>query len=124
MKEPTRGNGKICYVEIPALSIETSSKFYHTVFGWHLRKDNYGSVSFDDTVGEVSGMWVLDRKPMTEAGIIISIMVDDATSILESIAKNRGKVIFSTTMSSGEKIAHFTDPAGNVMGIYQEAPKN
>ena len=124
MKEPTRGNGKICYVEIPALSIETSSNFYSAVFGWRLRNDNHGSVSFDDTVGEVSGMWVLDRKPMTEAGLIISIMVDDAAMTLESISKNGGKVIFSTTMSSGEKIAHFTDPAGNVMGIYQEAPKN
>jgi len=123
MKEPTRGNGKICYVEIPALSIETSSNFYSTVFGWHLR-DNHGSVSFDDGVGEVSGMWVLDRKPMTEAGLIISIMVDDAPSILESIKVNGGKVIYSTTMSSGEKIAHFTDPAGNVMGIYQESQKS
>jgi predicted enzyme related to lactoylglutathione lyase len=98
--------------------------FYSAVFGWRLRKDNHGSVSFDDAVGEVSGMWVLDRKPMTEAGLIISIMVDDALSILESIKENGGKVIYSTTMSSGEHIAHFTDPAGNVMGIYQESPKN
>ena len=121
MKEPTRGNGKICYVEIPAISIETSSRFYSTVFGWQLHRDNYGNASFSDGVGEVNGMWVLDRKPMTEAGLVISIMVDDAKSTIESIEKNGGKVIFSTTMSSGEKIAHFTDPAGNVMGIYEGA---
>jgi predicted enzyme related to lactoylglutathione lyase len=30
---PTRANGKICYVEIPATDVEASAAFYEAVFG-------------------------------------------------------------------------------------------
>jgi uncharacterized protein len=119
-KKPTYANGKICYLEIPATDIAQSASFYNQCFGWKLRQDNYGNASFDDSVGEVSGTWVTDKKPMTEPGIIISIMVKDAEATKKLIAINGGRVVFSTTMDSGEVIVHFTDPAGNFMGLYQE----
>src|SRR6187551_2142243 len=118
-KQPTKSNGKICYLEIPAKDIEASATFYSKSFGWNIREDGAGYLSFDDGVGEVSGMWVLDKKPMTEAGIIISIMVDDAEVTKKLIIDNGGKIVFTMKMDSGELIAHFTDPAGNIMGIYQ-----
>lgn len=121
-KKPTYGNGKICYLQIPANDIEVSFSFYSKSFGWNLRKRSGGAVAFDDGVGEVSGMWVLDRKPMTEAGIIISIMVDDAEATSRSVIANGGKIVFSSTLESGDVIVHFTDPAGNFMGIFQERP--
>ena len=31
---PTLGNGKICYIEIPANDIQRSAEFYEKVFGW------------------------------------------------------------------------------------------
>ncbi|MGZ8844604.1 MAG: VOC family protein [Pyrinomonadaceae bacterium] len=34
MSNPSLGNGKICYVEIPATDIATSAEFYRAVFGW------------------------------------------------------------------------------------------
>lgn len=34
---PSYGNGKICYVEMPATDIERSAEFYKRVFGWHTR---------------------------------------------------------------------------------------
>jgi len=117
-KQPTYGNGKICYLEIPANDIEVSASFYEKSFGWKIRRSG-DHVSFDDGVGEVSGMWVLDKKPVTEAGIIISIMIDDIDATSKLVTANGGKIVFSTKMDSGEKIAHFSDPAGNVMGLYQ-----
>jgi predicted enzyme related to lactoylglutathione lyase len=119
-KRPTVGNGKICYLEIPADDIEVSAAFYNKAFGWKIRS-SHGSVSFDDGVGEVSGMWVLGKKPIAEAGIIISIMVDDAAATSELVTDNGGKIVYSTKMDSREVIVHFTDPAGNIMGLYQSA---
>jgi len=55
---PTLRNGKVCYIEIPAGDIETSSSFYRNVFGWNIRTRGDGAVAFDDSVGEVSGVWV------------------------------------------------------------------
>jgi hypothetical protein len=119
-KQPTLGNGKICYLEIPAIDIQTSASFYSKAFGWKLRNRGDGATAFDDGVGEVSGMWVLGKKPMTEPGIIISIMVDNAEATKKLIIDNGGQIIYSATLNPGEVIMHFTDPAGNVMGIYQE----
>ncbi len=118
-KTPTYGNGKICYLEIPATDTGISASFYGNSFGWQIRRNTEGEWAFDDGVGEVSGMWVLNRKPMEEAGIIISIMVDDAVATSERIVANGGKIIHSEKMSSGEVIMHFRDPAGNFMGLYE-----
>jgi uncharacterized protein len=56
---PTLGNGKICYIELPANDIARSAEFYGKVFGWNIRKRGDGATAFDDTTGEVSGAWVL-----------------------------------------------------------------
>ena len=115
----TYGNGKICYLEIPANDIHISSNFYENVFGWSIRDDNTGNVSFDDGVGEVSGSWVVGPKPSTENGIVISIMVDDLGLSIDSIIQHGGKIIQPPDSSSPEKYARFTDPFGNVFGLYQ-----
>jgi predicted enzyme related to lactoylglutathione lyase len=119
-KQPTYANGKICYLEIPATDLQISASFYHKSFGWKIRKHGDGSPSFDDGVGEVSGMWVLGKKPMTEAGIVISIMVDDTEVTKGLIIENGGEIVFEMKMDSGEVIVHFKDPAGNIMGLYQQ----
>lgn len=34
--QPTLGNGKICYVELPAIDEERSASFYQEVFNWRI----------------------------------------------------------------------------------------
>jgi|SRR5580692_2885189 uncharacterized protein len=118
-KRPTFGHGKICYVEIPAVNIDESAAFYQDLFGWTIRKRGDGSVSFDDSVMQVSGSWVLNRKPYTETGMVVSIMVDDAAATLERIVAKGGKVIQPIGMDLPAVTAHFSDPAGNIWAIYQ-----
>ncbi|MEP7254012.1 MAG: VOC family protein [Ginsengibacter sp.] len=113
-------NGKVCYMEIPATDIRASADFYEKVFAWKIRKDNEGNISFDDTVGQISGMWVIGRKPSAETGILISIMVTSAADTLKLIAKNGGKIIREPE-GDGEVIALFSDPAGNVFCLYQSS---
>jgi predicted enzyme related to lactoylglutathione lyase len=117
---PTFGNGKICYIEIPAIDINTSSSFYKNSFKWDVRQRDDGSIGFDDAVGEVSGTWVTSRKPATEPGLLISIMVDDIEVTLELIEKYGGKVVQPVGKDFPEITALFADPAGNVMGLYQQ----
>jgi len=119
-KEPTLGNGKICYVEIPATDVARSSAFYQKVFGWNVRKRGDGKLAFDDGVGEVSGTWVTGRKPMTEVGLLIYIMVDDAAATIESVKANGGKIVQAIGADHPEMTARFMDPGGNILGIYQE----
>lgn len=118
-QSPTLGNGKICYVEIPAVDIEQSSSFYRDVFGWQLRKRGDGNVAFDDAVGQVSGTWILGRKPMTDPGLLVYVMVESATAAVAAVVAHGGKIVQAIGMDAPEITARFSDPAGNVLGIYQ-----
>jgi uncharacterized protein len=119
-KAPTFANGKICYIEIPALDVDASSSFYRSVFGWNTRERGDGSLAFDDSVGEVSGTWVLGRKAMTEPGLLIYIMVDSVAAIIEAITANGGIIVQPIGGDAPEITARFSDPAGNVLGLYQQ----
>jgi predicted enzyme related to lactoylglutathione lyase len=116
---PTFGNGKICYVQIPATDIEQSSQFYGKVFGWHIRKRGDGSVAFDDGVGEVSGTWVLDRPPASTPGLLIYIMVDKITATIDLIIANGCDIVQPVGVDAPEITARFRDPGGNIIGLYQ-----
>jgi predicted enzyme related to lactoylglutathione lyase len=119
-QRPTLRNGKICYIEIPAIEIDTSASFYKAVFGWQIRQRGDGHLAFDDAVGEVSGTWVLGRKPSTGPGLLIYIMVDSVPAAIEAVIANGGKIVQPIGMDSPEITARFSDPAGNVLGLYQE----
>lgn len=117
---PTFTNGKICYIEIPTNNITESALFYNKVFGWNIRTRGDGSVAFDDTVNGVSGTWILNRKPHTESGLLIYIMVDDVAATIEAIIANGGKVVEPMSGTAPEFIATFSDLSGNIFGIGQE----
>jgi predicted enzyme related to lactoylglutathione lyase len=119
-KHPKLANGKVCYIEIPALDIDASSNFYRSVFGWNTRKRGDGSLAFDDAVGEVSGTWVLGRKAMTEPGLLIYIMVDSVAASIDAVIANGGMIVQPIGGDAPEITARFSDPAGNVLGLYQE----
>ncbi len=120
-KSPTYGDSKVCYVEIPAANIAESSSFYEKVFGWTIRTRSDGTVAFDDGINEVSGAWILGRKPATEPGLVVSIMVDSVAETTKEITAGGCKIVQVIATGDGQEIAWFTDPAGNVMGIYQHA---
>jgi len=117
---PTFANGKICYLEIPAADIATSADFYGRVFGWNVRKRSDGSTSFDDTTGEVSGSWVLRRAPSSEPGLLVYVMVDSVAATLDAIVASGGEIVQPIGADAPEITARFRDPAGNVIGLYQD----
>jgi len=117
---PTIANGKICYLEIPAVDVIISANFYKKVFGWHIRERSDGMIAFDDGAGEVSGTWVVGRTPTTEVGLMIYIMVDSVSSIMRSIVTHGGKIVQPIGIDDPEITGRFSDPAGNILGLYQE----
>ncbi|RPJ66142.1 MAG: VOC family protein [Acidobacteria bacterium] len=117
---PTMANGKVCYIEIPALDVARSADFYAAVFGWHIRRRGDGQVAFDDGAGEVSGTWVLRRPPASAPGLLVYIMVDSVSATVESVLANGGEIVQPMGADAPEITARFRDPAGNVLGLYQE----
>jgi predicted enzyme related to lactoylglutathione lyase len=112
-------NGKICYIELPAVDISRSAAFYGAVFGWKTRTRSNGSVAFDDATGQVSGTWILGRSP-SAPGMLVYVMVDSVAATLELVVASGGEVIQPIGGDPGEITARVRDPGGNVIGLYQE----
>jgi predicted enzyme related to lactoylglutathione lyase len=117
---PTLANGKICYIEIPATNIARSAEFYGKVFGWSIRKRGNGSTAFDDTTSQVSGSWVLARPPAAEPGVLFYVMMDNVAATVDGIIANGGEIVQPIGVDAPEITARFRDPAGNVIGLYQQ----
>ncbi len=117
---PTLTNGKICYIEIPAVDIRHSADFYAKLFGWKIRKRGDGSTAFDDATGQVSGTWVLGRPALSQPGLLVYIMVDSVAATIDAVVAHGGALVQPIGADAPEITARFRDPAGNVIGLYQE----
>src|SRR3954452_8044920 len=117
---PTLGNGKICYLEISTLDIEQSAAFYSKAFGWKMRTRGDGATAFDDGVGEVSGSFVRGRPSSGAPGLLVYVMVDSVADTCATIEASGGSIVQPIGGDAPEITARFRDPAGNVLGLYQE----
>jgi len=84
--------GKICYLEIPAKDVEVSSAFYVKLFGWTVRV----------------------------RGELPYVMVEDIDRTLQAATKLGGEIVTPrTALGPGDAYATLRDPAGNLVGLYQ-----
>ena len=114
-------HGKICYLEIPAITAEASANFYRSIFGWTVRKRGDGELAFDDA-GGVSGTWVKESDRTPDEQTRVYIMVDDISDTLKKIEAAGGRVLTprrDIAPGSGA-FAVFADPAGTEFGLYEE----
>jgi predicted enzyme related to lactoylglutathione lyase len=115
----TKFNGKICYIEMPALDVQKSADFYSQIFGWEIRDRGDGVVAFDSN-GDASGMFDPRKKAAEDPGFIISIMVDDIRATIALIEAAGCEIVKPLGVHPTEQVAHFRDPGGNLLGLYQE----
>ena len=117
-------NGKICYVEMPAVDPARSAAFYERVFGWRSRRRGDGATAFDDTTGQVSGAFVMGRKAWAGTpGLLVYVMVDDIEAAVRTVVEAGGEIVQPIGVDAPELTARFRDPGGNVVGLYQEPVK-
>lgn len=117
---------RICYLEIPAVDIGQSVAFYEKVFGWNIRHRDTPRPSFDDATGNVSGAWVTGREIARKPTLLPYIWVDNIDATLAHVTAHGGQVAMSPqrdTPGDAPWIASFRDPAGNILGLYQEGPR-
>ena len=114
-------HGKICYLEIPAKTAETSAEFYSSIFGWKVRRRGDGELAFDDPAG-VSGTWVKTSDRTAEERTRTYIMVDAIADTLKRIEAAGGRILTPRTIigSGTGAFAVFADPVGNEFGLYEE----
>jgi uncharacterized protein len=124
--------GKVVHFEIPVDDRERATAFYATVFDWdlqHFPEMRYtiaGTVPVDDQQqpterGAINGglMERSDRTPNP----VITIGVDAIDDALKKVEAEGGAIITPRTPIEGMgAFAYFTDPEGNVMGLWETRP--
>lgn len=65
-------------------------------------------------------MWVTGRAPSGDPGILIYIMVENMHGSIAAVIEHGGEIVLDVGADAPEVTARFRDPAGNVIGLFQE----
>ena len=117
---------RLCDLEVPATDVRQSAAFHEKVFGWNIWHRGSAHPSFDDATGDVSGSFATGRQISPEPDLLPYIWVESIDAALNRAAVDGGVVAegpHPDSPGSACWIATFRDPAGNLMGLYQESPR-
>jgi predicted enzyme related to lactoylglutathione lyase len=112
--------GRICSIEIPAANPAQSAEFYQKVFGWTLHPVTEDRIRFEDSSQALSGAFVQRRTPAETPGILLYIQVESVAKAANAVMAAGGDIVQRIGVDAPEITARFRDPAGNVIGLYQE----
>ena len=115
--------GGISYLRIPAEDPRGSAVFYEAVFGWSVRDDR-DDPSFEDGTGHVIGHFVADLSVAGEAGVRPYVFVEHVDETLDKVVAHGGEVVTAPYREGDLWVATFRDPSGNVLGIWQQGPRD
>ena len=118
-------NGKVSYLEIPALDVDRSAEFYATVFGWTVTGGHADTQrrSFEDASRDLIGARVTGRTISGEPGLLPFIYVTRIDQTVRDIAANGGELLRPVYAQGNLWVTEFRDPGGNVIGIWQGGPR-
>jgi predicted enzyme related to lactoylglutathione lyase len=114
------GHGRLSYIQIPATNVQASGRFYASVFGWQVRGGDDDHLSFTDATGDMIGAWVTGRVVAQEPGVLPYIYVHGIDETLNRVKGGGGEVVKPPYPEGDLWVATFRDPAGNVIGIWQQ----
>jgi uncharacterized protein len=115
--------GGVSYLRIPAEDPRRSAAFYAAVFGWTVRSDR-DDPSFEDGTGHVIGHFIADLPVAGEAGVRPYIYVQRVDETLADIVAHGCEVVTAPYPEGDLWVATFRDPAGNVVGVWQQGPRD
>lgn len=128
MAKWTISPGDWCHIDLPTHDAERSKRFYGDVFGWRL--DDYPGTGYTGITtsedGILSGLGSLAEEaglPSQSPGPVPYIRPGEFEATLAAIERAGGTVLIPKTDVKGYGwFAHFRDPEGNVIGLWQDAP--
>jgi predicted enzyme related to lactoylglutathione lyase len=114
--------GGVSYLRIPARDVARSAEFYRAVFGWRLR-GRPDAPSFSDGTGHVIGHWRTDLPVAGEAGVLPYVYVISLDDTLRVAAGHGAELVTPPYPEGTLSVATIRDPAGNVIGVWQDRPR-
>lgn len=107
----------IDYIEFQVTDLKEAKAFYHTVFGWTFK--DYGT-KYAGIVGnsrERGGMEEVDiMRPI--GGPLVVLYSNDLEKTRDQIEAAGGTIEQESFDFPGGRRLHFSDPSGNVLGVW------
>jgi predicted enzyme related to lactoylglutathione lyase len=113
-------HGLLSYLEIPAVDARSSAVFYREVFGWNVRALDASKPGFGDPAGRLIGRRVTGRTVSSEPGFFPYLYVDGIQEVVKRVLEQGGKVVEPPSAEGNLWDARIRDPAGNLVGIWQQ----
>jgi predicted enzyme related to lactoylglutathione lyase len=113
-------HGALSYLEIPAVEVRRSAAFYANVFGWNVSDGDSDNPKFADQTGHLIGRWVTGRAISLEPGLLPYIYVDRIDDVVKRVVPQGGEILREPYCEGNLLVATVRDPAGNVIGLWQE----
>lgn len=118
-------NNKVVHFEIPCDDPEKTMAFFKEVFGWQFQQfgaeQYWSTVTGDEKSPGINGGIMKKRDPRQP--IVNSISVESIDDHTKKIEKAGGRIVVpKMPVPSVGWLAYFTDPDGNIHGIYQSDP--
>jgi predicted enzyme related to lactoylglutathione lyase len=115
-------HNKITYIEFTTIDIEKSKKFYSTVFGWSFKDwgPDYidcNAVSSGIAIGFAKGATLAEQPKSAPLTVLYS---SDLKATEEAIVAAGGSIVVPVFEFPGGRRFHFSDGAGNVLGVWSE----
>jgi len=116
----TGNHHKINYIEFSTTSIEQTKKFYTTVFGWKFKDWGPEYVSFEGA--GIDGGFVKREahEGSGKFGPLVVLYSSDLGATEIAVRMEGGGVVVPTFEFPGGRRFHFSDGAGNVLGVWSE----
>ena len=124
---------KVVHFEIPADDVERAKRFYGSIFGWQLQDVpgmDYTSLvttpvdeqsQLPQEPGAING-GLFRRSAEAPSTPVVTIDVDSVDDALKQVEAAGGSALQPRTELPGMgAFAYFTDPEGNVLGLWENA---
>ena len=116
------------WIEIRVLDTGKSAEFFQSLFGWRVVRRHTANGSnywIFDTGDEPrtenlrrGALWL--RPDGADLGTVVYVAVEDIDAVLSRVVDLGGEVVTPKTAEGAAFTARFSDPDGNLFGLWQD----
>ena len=108
---------RIDYIEFPVSDIESTKRFYSTIFNWSFTDYGPDYTSFAD--GRLAGGFAKVGAGQP-GGPLVVLYALDLSSIKDAVAANGGEITKEVFEFPGGRRFHFRDPNGHELAVWSD----
>ncbi|NVB36958.1 VOC family protein [Pseudenhygromyxa sp. WMMC2535] len=111
----------IDYIEICVGDLAAATRFYGQAFGWAFNEYGPAYAGIRKQDGEIGGLRQVEGYKGEGGGPLVILFSEDLQASLAAVEDAGGVVVEPPFEFPGGRRFHFSDPSGNVLGVWAEA---